>query len=77
MFLSPEELEQMTECTRRKRSLQIAWLEKHKIPYTRGKKGGINVLRAYVERLHGLKDVDVPRNTEPNLSAFAPRKDRS
>lgn len=72
MFLSSEELAAMTECT--KHSLQVVWLEQNKIPYTRGRKGGINVLRGVVERRHGMRDADVPRNTEPNLTAFAPRR---
>jgi hypothetical protein len=72
MFLPPDVLAQLTEA--KARNLQIAWLEKHRVPFTRGRKGGINVLTAYIERLHGLKEAVVPRNDEPNLDAFTPRR---
>lgn len=72
MWLSSEELATLTG-VKRKRSLQRAWLEKHNYPYSTNSRGQINVLRALVERRHGMKDVaDVPRN-EPDFSVFERR----
>jgi len=71
MFLTQDELKAMTQAS--KRSLQEAWLKQHRIPYTKGRKGRLNVLRAYVEQAHGLKVVQVERpseETEPNMDAF-------
>lgn len=74
MFLSQDELKQMTQRT--KRPLQKAWLKQYRIPFTEGANGRINVLRAYVERAHGLKDVAVERpkeESEPNWDVFKPK----
>jgi hypothetical protein len=74
MFLSQDELKQMTQ--RSKRPLQKEWLKHYRIPFTEGGSGRLNVLRAYVERAHGLKDVATERTseeTEPNLNAFKRR----
>jgi hypothetical protein len=57
MWLSSSELKQMTGVS--KRTLQLAWLKKNRIPFTLGHAGHINVLRAYVERAHGMKDIEV------------------
>lgn len=74
MWLSIEELRTWTEA--KKRPEIEKWLDKNKVPYTVGSKGGIKVMRAYVEKMHGLSSPlpSVPRNTEPNLSAFPTRK---
>lgn len=66
MFLSRDELAAMTEVS--KRSLQEDWLKRYRIPYTKGHKGGLNVLRAYVERAHGLKETE-PQDYEVNVNA--------
>jgi hypothetical protein len=67
MFLTRDELKDMTEAT--KRPLQEEWLKRQRIPYTKGRKGGLNVLRAYVERAHGLK-TEVKEDMELDMAAF-------
>lgn len=59
----------------KKRSLQIKWLEEHRIPFTlpHGKRSKPNVLVALVEKAHGLKQTTAPRSNErntPNMEAF-------
>lgn len=51
------------------RTLQIAWLEKYKIPFTQGHKGGLNVLTAVVERRHGLK-TEVKEEAAIDMDSF-------
>lgn len=70
MFLSKAELHDMTEVS--KRPLQEAWLKRYRIPYTKGHHGKLNVLRAYVERTHGLTNIEVQTSaqTEPDVNVF-------
>jgi hypothetical protein len=65
MWLTSDELCQMTETNRRR--LQQKWLDQHRIPYTLGSKGGLNVLRETVVVLHSSH---VPKNATPNYKAF-------
>lgn len=59
----------MTEVS--KRPLQEAWLTKNRIPYTKGHKGTLNVLRLYVEQAHGMKNVEVQQAVdEPDVNVF-------
>jgi hypothetical protein len=67
MWLSKEELYEMTEAGTR--PLQIEWLKKHRIPFTQGRHGKLNVLRALVYRKHGLVVDDEAPDTY-NYEAF-------
>lgn len=77
MFLSIDDLAQFTG--RRKRNLQCQWLEQNGVPYTVNARKEINVLRSYVEKLHGLNsDIDPKEpssRTTPNFDAFKLRND--
>jgi hypothetical protein len=53
VFLGTADLKQMTGFT--KRSLQVKWLTQNHIPFTLSGKGYPNVLRAYIEKAHGLE----------------------
>jgi len=69
MFLTPEELETLTE--RKRKADQIAWLRGHRIPYLTGANGHPRVSRAYVENvLCGKPEANEP---EPNFAAIMPR----
>lgn len=66
MFLMPEELEAMTERTRK--AEQIAWLRKNHIPFLIGANGHPRVSRAYIENiLSGRPEQNKP---EPNFAAL-------
>lgn len=66
MFLTREELEQLTE--RRAKAQQLAWLRKNAIPFLIGAHGHPRVSRAYVENLlSGRGDANGP---EPNFAAL-------
>lgn len=68
MFLSADELREMTG--RLKRPEQEAWLREHGLAYTVSRAGKVNVLRALVERLHGLDSRAPARSDEPDFSVF-------
>jgi hypothetical protein len=66
MFLTREELEQLTE--RKRKADQVAWLRKHRIPYLIGANGHARVSRTFVEKLlGGSRHAPEP---EPNFSAL-------
>lgn len=66
MFLTLEEIEALTERTRKKD--QIEWLQKHGVPYLVGANGHPRVSRAYIESLlSGRTDASGP---SPNFSAI-------
>lgn len=68
MFLETEELKRMTGA--RSRRLQKEWLRTYRIPFTEARTGRINILRAYVEKTHGMKDVTAPVRVEPDVDCF-------
>jgi len=66
MFLTPEELEALTE--RMRKADQIEWLQKHRIPFLVGANGHPRVSRAYIENiLSGRPELNRP---EPNFAAI-------
>ena len=66
MFLTPDEIEELTE--RKRKADQAAWLRKHGIPFLIGANGHPRVSRSYVENvLAGRSDANQP---EPNFAAI-------
>ena len=66
MFLTREELEELTE--RKRKADQVAWLKRHRIPYLAGANGHPRVSRAFVENvLAGRRNANEP---EPNFAAL-------
>ena len=66
MFLTPDQLEDLTE--RKRKADQVAWLRKNRVPFFIGANGHPRVSRAYVEnRLAGQSRPDYP---EPNFAAI-------
>lgn len=66
MFLTPEELETLSE--RKRKADQESWLKKHRIPYLPGANGHPRVSRAFVESvLAGKREAGDP---EPNFAAL-------
>ena len=66
MFLSREELEALTERTRK--ADQVAWLRRNRIPHLVGANGHPRVSRAFVENvLAGKRNV---AECEPNFDAL-------
>lgn len=69
MFLSREELEELTE--RKRKADQVAWLRKHRIPFLVSASGHPRVSRSFVESvLTGKRSVTEP---EPNFEALLNR----
>lgn len=66
MFLTPEELEALTERTRK--ADQIAWLRKNYIPYFEGANGHPRVSRAFIE--NALSGRPEPTEPQPNFAAL-------
>lgn len=64
MFLTPEEIEQLTGY--RRASAQARWLTQEHLPFLRGGDGKLKVLRLAVEQRLGLSRVAKPRR-EPQL----------
>ena len=66
MFLTREEIEELTE--RKRKADQVAWLRRHRIPYLVSAAGHPRVSRAFVENvLAGKRNVTEP---EPNFDAL-------
>ena len=66
MFLTREELEDLTE--RKRKTDQVAWLRKHRVPYLIGAKGHPRVSRSFVENtLTARRNITEP---EPNFAAL-------
>lgn len=66
MFLTLDELEAMTERTRKQD--QVEWLRKNRIPFLIGANGHPRVSRAYIENiLSGRPEKNKP---EPNFAAL-------
>lgn len=66
MFLTLEEVEALTERVRKKD--QVAWLQRHRIPYLIGANGHPRVSRAHIENiLAGKPEATGP---EPNFAAI-------
>lgn len=66
MFLTPEELEALTERTRK--TDQVEWLHRNHIPFLVGANGHPRVSRAYIENiLSGRPEANAP---EPNFAAI-------
>lgn len=66
MFLTPDELEAMTERTRKQD--QVEWLRRNRIPFLIGANGHPRVSRAYIENiLSGRPEKNRP---EPNFAAL-------
>lgn len=66
MFLTREELEELTE--RKRKADQVAWLRQHRVPFLMGAKGSPRVSRSHVENiLAGQQDATGP---QPNFAAL-------
>lgn len=66
MFLTLEEVEALTE--RARKADQVAWLQKHRIPYLVGANGHPRVSRAFIENiLSGRPEQNTP---QPNFAAI-------
>lgn len=63
MFLTPQELEQLTGY--QKPSVQARWLTRERLPFVKGGDGKLKVLRQAVEKRLGLTAERVAR--EPQL----------
>lgn len=66
MFLTTEELADLTEC--RLRCKQIDWLNTHGWVYATSRLGNPKVLRAYAEQRLGLATAAPKAETEPDFS---------
>ena len=66
MFLTPDELEELTE--RMRKVDQVTWLRKNRIPYLIGANGHPRVSRAYIENM--LSARPDKNGAEPNFAAL-------
>ena len=67
MFLTPDELVELTDSHRRKD--QAMWLRKNGFAFFYSRLGNIKVLRTHVESQFGLRE-NVPTDSEPNWAAL-------
>lgn len=65
MFLTPEEIEDLTE--RKRKAEQISWLKRNRVPYLLGASGHPRVTREYISRRLGGT---ASNSTEPNFAAL-------
>jgi hypothetical protein len=69
MWLTAEEIERMTGT--KTRPAQAAWLNEHNIPFTKSRRGELNVLRAAVARRHGSEG-EPCGDSAPDFTVFEP-----
>lgn len=70
MFLTPEELADLTDYEPNSWTAQIRWLDRHKYPFELSAMGRPKVLRAYVENRLGLSS-KTEKRTAPDFSSWA------
>lgn len=72
LFLTPDELRELTDSTLKR--LQVQWLDSHGWTYVMSRMGNPKVLRAYMEQRLGLGKAPVNEETEPDWSHYANRR---
>lgn len=70
MFLTPEELSNLTDYGVGQWSRQRQWLENNGYPFELSSAGRPKVLRAYVEKRLGLTTAKPTARTEPDFSRW-------
>ena len=68
MFLTPDEISDLTGYQPQSVSHQCKWLDRHGFPFELSAAGRPKVLRAYVERRLGLASVALKSESEPDFS---------
>ncbi|SDH41386.1 DUF4224 domain-containing protein [Propionivibrio dicarboxylicus] len=70
MFLTPEELADLTDYDVGQWSRQRRWLDRNGYPFELSAAGRPKVLRAYVEKRLGLTTAKAAAQTEPDFSRW-------
>jgi hypothetical protein len=73
MFLTPDEISDLTGYQPQSVSHQCKWLDRHGFPFELSAAGRPKVLRVYVERRLGLASVALKSESEPDFSQWEKR----
>lgn len=69
LFLTPDELADLTDYQPNQTACHIRWLDRNKYPFELSRLGRPKVLRAYVEKRHQVAANDSPEHTvQPDFS---------